>query len=104
MVADERAQFATEAGREVAHALSKPEEYLMVIMEKADTMLMGGKDSSVAFCELRGLGLPEDRTAELSALICRLCEKHLHTPPERVYINFFNMPRHMWGWDSKTFG
>lgn len=87
----------------VAQALGKPERYVMVSLETDSDMLFAGEDSPCAYLELKSIGLPGDRTAELSATLCELLGAGLDVPRERIYIEFADAPRHMWGWDGGTF-
>ncbi len=75
----------------------------MVILEPTSAMCFGGDSSPVAFLELKSLGLPEDRTTELSAALCALLQTALSVPTDRVYIEFASPPRHLFGFDSRTF-
>lgn len=91
------------ASARVAELLGKPERYVMVILEPTPTMCFGGDTSPLAFLELKSLGLPEDRTPELSAALCSLLQDALGIAPDRVYIEFASPPRHLFGFDSRTF-
>jgi phenylpyruvate tautomerase PptA (4-oxalocrotonate tautomerase family) len=87
----------------VAEALGKPERYVMVSLETEAAMLFGDDDSPCAYLELKSIGLPQERTAELSAILCELIGKELDIPSERIYIEFADAARHMWGWNDATF-
>lgn len=87
----------------VAEELGKPETYVMVVLEDAVEMLMGGSKEPTAFVELKSLGLPENSTTELSNSICNFLQEKLDILPVRIYINFSNVERHMWGWNDGTF-
>lgn len=91
------------ASAQVAELLGKPERYVMVILEPTPAMCFGGNTSPLAFLELKSLGLPEQRTPELSAALCALLQDALGISPDRVYIEFASPPRHLFGFDSKTF-
>ena len=92
-----------EASRTVAEALGKPESYVMVDLSDGRHMSFAGDTSPLASLELKSLGLPEERTPELSAVLCRLVSDALGIPGERIYIEFSSPQRHMWGWDGRTF-
>ncbi|BAO43763.1 phenylpyruvate tautomerase MIF-related protein [Thiolapillus brandeum] len=89
---------------EVARLLGKPESYVMIIVEDARMMTMGGTSEGTAYLKLKSLGLPEDDTPSLSKALCDLVADTLEVSPDRIYIEFFNPPRHMWGWNRSTFG
>lgn len=87
----------------VAELLGKPERYVMVLFEPVADMCFGGNTAPAAYLELKSLGLPEQRTAELSAALCRLLDEQLKVPADRVYIEFASPPRHLFGFDGGTF-
>jgi phenylpyruvate tautomerase PptA (4-oxalocrotonate tautomerase family) len=103
-VPEERGErLIKRASQTVATALAKPESYVMVILDPPAAMCFGGSTDALAFLELKSLGLPEDRTPELSATLCELVESELGVPKSRVYIEFASPPRHMFGFDGRTF-
>ena len=92
-----------QCSAKVAEVLGKPERYVMVSREPQANMIFSGDDSPCAYLELKSIGLPGDRTGELSATLSGLIEEELDIPPERTYIEFADAPRHMWGWNGGTF-
>lgn len=88
----------------VAELLGKSEKYVMVAVEAATPMLFGGDDSPCAYLELKSLGLPEDQTTRFSESLCGTIGEMLNLPTSRIYIEFASPPRHLWGWDNRTFG
>ncbi len=98
-----RDAFLVDASRQVADALGKPERFVMVSFEGGLAMLFAEDAAPTAFMELRSLGLPEERTPELSRLLCDLADRHLGVAASRVFINFADVARSMWGWDGRTF-
>jgi len=102
-VTQEQAQaLISKASNLVASELGKPENYVMVALAPPVPMLFAGSDAPTAYLELKSIGLPESRTAELSKALCNLMSD-LNISPNRVYIEFADAPRAMWGWDSRTF-
>jgi phenylpyruvate tautomerase PptA (4-oxalocrotonate tautomerase family) len=75
----------------------------MIGLEPGEAFLFGGDDRPLAYLELKSIGLPADRTKALSAELCRLISTELEISPDRVYIEFHNAPRNMWGWNGSTF-
>ncbi|NBC13903.1 MAG: hypothetical protein GVY09_11270 [Gammaproteobacteria bacterium] len=92
------------ASAAVAELLGKPEGYVMVLVEPVADMSFGADSAPCAYLELKSLGLPEDRTPALSAALCDFVERHLGVPKARVYIEFASPPRHLFGFDGRTFG
>jgi len=83
--------------------LAKPEKYIMIAVEPVTDMYFGGNNEPAAFVELKSIGFPPDSTPKLSEAICKLLQMQLGISPERVYIEFSDAPRHMFGWNSDTF-
>ena len=102
---DETAQqsLLKKASASVAEQLGKPENYVMVTLQPAQTMLFAGTDDPLAYLELKSIGLPETATKDLSNSLCTLMAQALDIEKNRVYIEFTDAPRHMWGWDGGTF-
>lgn len=100
---DTVASLVRKASGTVAELLGKPERYVMVRLEHNPHMLFGGEDTPLAYLELKSIGLPGDRTAELSQALCDLVSSALGVPSERIYIEFADAERHMWGWNGSTF-
>ena len=91
------------ASSTVAEMLGKPERYVMVRLEHSQDMLFAGSDSPLAYLELKSIGLPGDRTVEFSHALCELIGQQLEIPTDRIYIEFSDAARHLWGWNGKTF-
>jgi phenylpyruvate tautomerase PptA (4-oxalocrotonate tautomerase family) len=87
----------------VAQELGKPEEFVMIAVQPDTPMLFAGTDDPVAFLELKSIGLPAQRTKQLSQTLCTLINRHLGIRPERVYVKFIDVRRGMWGWKGDTF-
>ncbi len=93
----------SKASKQVASELGKPESYVMVALEANVPMLFAGDDSPLAYLELKSIDLPEDKTRQLSIALCNLMEESAGISKERVYIEFTNVKRNMWGWNGSTF-
>lgn len=98
-----RETFLREASATVAQMLSKPESYVMVLLETGQSMLFGASDAPLAYVELKSLGLDEGQTAGYSAKLSALLEQHLGVAPQRVYIEFASPARHLFGYNGATF-
>ena len=53
--------------------------------------------------ELKALGLPAEKTTDLSRELCALIHQALSIPTERIYIEFGDVARGMWGWNGGVF-
>lgn len=100
---EKTASLIREASSTAASLLGKPESYVMVRITHNPAMMFGGTTEPLAYMELKSLGLPENRTTELSAGLCELLSRQLDIPANRVYIEFANGIRHLWGWNGGTF-
>ncbi len=92
-----------KASATVAERLGKPERYVMVTLDADRPMLFAGNDAPLAYLELKSIGLPDNSTTTLSAALCDLISDELNIPSDRIYIEFSNAERQMWGWDGRTF-
>ena len=99
----DRPQALKQLSTSVAQALGKPERYVMVSYQHNPDMLFGASDAPLAYLELKSIGLPSDKTSALSACLAEAMQSHLGIPADRVYIEFADAQRHMWGWDGGTF-
>lgn len=95
--------LVAEASRTTASLLGKPESYVMVRVTHNPDMMFAGTQEPLAYLELKSLGLPEDGTTELSQGLCALMSSELAIPADRIYIEFTNGVRHLWGWNGGTF-
>jgi phenylpyruvate tautomerase PptA (4-oxalocrotonate tautomerase family) len=91
------------ASETVASMLGKPERYVMVMLNQPQQMLFAGDDSPLAYLELKSIGLPADRTSEFSRTLCNFISQQLQIPSDRIYIEFSDTQRHLWGWNGATF-
>jgi phenylpyruvate tautomerase PptA (4-oxalocrotonate tautomerase family) len=87
----------------VAEILGKPESYVMIALKPETPLIFDGSDEPVAFVRVKSIGLPKERCAQLSEKICGLIEQELHVPKNRVFIDFKDLERAMFGWNGKTF-
>jgi phenylpyruvate tautomerase len=100
---DQRDAFLNTVSRVVAEELEKPESYMMVILETERPILFAGTSEPAAFMDLKAIGLPANKTAQLSASLCELAQACISVPAGRVYINFADVPPNLWGWNGETF-
>ena len=87
----------------VSAQLGKPVDYVMVAIDPPRPMLFAGSDEPAAYLELKSIGLSPSNTMDFSAALCNLISDELSINKQRVYIEFSNVERNMWGWDGSTF-
>ena len=95
--------LATKASTLVSEQLGKPEDYVMISVENNAAMQFAGSDEPLAYLELKSIGLPENTTAEISSHLCDLVSSETGIESARIYIEFTDAPRNMWGWNRSTF-
>ncbi len=99
----EATALAQKASKTVSELLGKAERYVMVALEDGTSMVFAGSNAPLAYLELKSIGLPPERTKSFSQALCSFIQNELSIPPERIYIEFDDAPRNMWGWNGDTF-
>ncbi len=99
----EASTLAGHASVVVAEQLGKPERYVMTSVESNPAMQFAGNTAPLAYLELKSIGLPESLTADISRALCGMLASETGVEPERIYIEFTDAPRKMWGWNNGTF-
>lgn len=100
---DKKSNLLASLSATTAESLGKPESYVMVSLRDNVPMLFAGSDAPLAYLELKSIGLPENKTSALSSTLCSSINQALGIDTDRVYIEFSDAPRAMWGWDNHTF-
>jgi phenylpyruvate tautomerase PptA (4-oxalocrotonate tautomerase family) len=87
----------------LVRVLNKPEKYIMVIIEDKEDIFFAGTTEPAAYLEVKSIGtFTAEQTTELSNSFCSSLKEE-GIPPERVYIEFKDVQRFMWGYNSTTF-
>ncbi len=104
-VLDEPVQNALlkKASATISAQLGKPVDYIMVAIDPPRPMMFAGSDEPTAYLELKSIGLSSANTTDFSAALCNLIAGELSIDKDRVYIEFSNSERSMWGWNGATF-
>lgn len=101
---DKKTALLASLSKIVAGTIGKPEQYVMVVIGPA-AILMSGKPGDAAFVDIRSIGgLSDDVNRQLAQKIGGLLKESLGVPPDRVYLNFTDVPAGSWGWNGDTFG
>ena len=101
---EKRHALLTSLSKLVADTIGKPEEYVMVTVSAA-SVLMSGKTGHCCFVDIRSIGgLSADVNRKLSQKVCRILNETMGVSPNRVYLNFTDVPATNWGWNGNTFG
>jgi phenylpyruvate tautomerase PptA (4-oxalocrotonate tautomerase family) len=99
-------QEVHQAGAQIlAEVLGKSTDYVMVLVNTASALSFAQDDQTpCAYLEVKNIGgFTPKTTEELSLRLCELVNQKLQTPANRVYIEFQNAERYLWGWNGKTF-
>ena len=102
--AEKREGILKNLSKIISDSTGKPEQYVMAIIENSD-FIMGGESAIAAFADVRGIGgINRDINAKITEKLCELLEKDLAISPNKVYVNFTDIPAANWGWNGSTFG
>ena len=95
----------TEGTEVLSSALGKSSDFVMVIVEESMSASFGGNlTDPCAYLEVKNVGeLSPEITGELSRRLGELVQKEFGVPLDRIYIEFQESKRHLWGWPGKTF-
>ena len=98
----QKEEIKTELGRLIA-TLNKSEAYLMVGIEDAYDLWLGGKKlEKGAYVAVSLYGnAPKDAYDKLTGQICDLFREKLSIPGNAVYVTYH--PVSDWGWNGKNF-
>lgn len=88
----------------LAKHFGKPESYVMTSFEPEVKMTFGGTFEPVCYIEIKNVGrMSPDVTKAMSQDFCQTIQEHLSVPKNRIYIEFVDAERAMWGWNGGTF-
>ena len=99
----DKKQFKEDATSLLSKVLQKPSQYIMIILETNVDMMFGGSEDPLAYVELKSIGLPGNATSYISSELCSFLEGELKVPQNRIYIEFADAQRNMFGWNGGTF-
>ncbi|MGF1492113.1 MAG: phenylpyruvate tautomerase MIF-related protein [Microcoleaceae cyanobacterium] len=87
----------------LAQQLGKPESYVMTALEANVPMTFAGTPEPTCYVEIKSIGLPTEKAKPMSQEFCQALNQVLGIPIERIYIEFADVPRALWGWKGTTF-
>ncbi|MFP6893518.1 MAG: phenylpyruvate tautomerase MIF-related protein [Opitutales bacterium] len=99
----DKAELLTELSFKCAEILGKSEDYVMVRLNLGESIFFAGTDEPALFAELFSIGLSAMDAPTLSFALCKFLSERLAIAPKRIYLNFHDVPREMWGWNGSTF-
>lgn len=96
-------QLLTDLSGVLSKVTGKPEAYVMITIQHADTC-MAGESCIAAFVDIRGIGgLDPETNKKLSKAVCDCLFDNLGIEGDKIYINFTDIKAANWGWDGGTF-
>lgn len=101
--AESRTALSARLSRFTAHATSKPEQWVMILIQDDQTMLFAGTSAPCAFVEFKNVGLADADMPDISSGLCKLLQEQIGIEPARTYIEFASAEPQHWGWNSGTF-
>ncbi len=88
----------------MAKHFGKPESYVMTAFEPDVKMTFGGTFDPVCYVEVKNIGkMTSEQTKSMSQDFCQEINEILGVPTNRIYIEFANAERSLWGWNGGTF-
>ena len=89
----------------LSSVLNKSEDYIMCVCPKSHYQSFANNFSDPSiYVEIKNVGvLSPEVTSELTEKLTSMLIGNTDTPASRIYIEFQNSERHMWGWNGKTF-
>ena len=87
-----------------AELLGKSEAYVMIALKSGTVMTFAGSYEPAAFIEVKSIGLPEVQCGAFATKISAFIHEELGIEPDRVFIDFTDLPRTRFAWNGKTFG
>ncbi|MEC4896128.1 MAG: phenylpyruvate tautomerase MIF-related protein [Oscillatoria sp. PMC 1051.18] len=88
----------------LAKHLGKPESYVMTAFESGVPMTFAGTIEPTCYVEVKSIGqMTPAQTEAMSQDFCQQITEKLGVPINRIYIEFNDAERHMWGWNGATF-
>lgn len=100
---DAVASLLAAGSASLATTMGQPEAYVMTLFERADGMTMAATSDPSCLIEVRSVvELTADQTRAITGELCTLVEERLGIGPLRVFVNFTDFRRAMWGFNGST--
>ncbi|HPA11698.1 MAG TPA: phenylpyruvate tautomerase MIF-related protein [Bacteroidales bacterium] len=100
-IADKNA-FIGQSSKEIARILGKTEKYVMVIFTFNPNFIFSTSDEPALYVELKSIGLPTEKTGEISRKIIDFLSSKTGVIQSRIFIEFTDVPPNLWGWNGGT--
>lgn len=94
----------SEGAAIISQEIGKSLDFVMVLVEVGASASFGGKSLPVAYLEVKNVGeLIPKVTSSLAQRLSALIVDELSIPKDRIYIEFQESERRLWGWNGETF-
>tara|TARA_B100000700_G_C14512967_1_gene609504 strand:- start:75 stop:410 length:336 start_codon:yes stop_codon:yes gene_type:complete len=87
---------------EISSLTGKPEKYVMVIVDKVNTILFDRTFEPSAYIEVKAIGSLDSKT--ISSSLCSILENNTNVKSNRIYLNIQSVEATNWGYDKSVFG
>ena len=82
--------------------LGKGENWVMIGFEDGVSLSFQGSTEKIVYVEVKAYGTPAVAGADkMTAEICKIVEKELKIPANRVYVSYWGT--NQWGWNGGNF-
>ena len=89
----------------LSEEIGKSSDFVLTMINFCEDMTFGDSSNYCAFAEVKNVGKIETNvTSSISKKLCSLISECLGVKEEKVYIEFQESERHLWGWNGRTFG
>ena len=88
----------------LSEEIGKSPDFVLTMINFCENMSFGDSPAYCAFVEVKNVGkINPEITSLISKRLCSLISDFLEIEEEKIYIEFQESERHLWGWDGKTF-
>ena len=96
--------IVTKSGEILREEADKPEEYLMIKINRESEMCFGSEKKECAYIDLRVLGkLSDIQKNNITEKMSRVIAEEAKIDEENIYITFTEISSENWGHNGKTF-
>lgn len=100
---DKKLEIMKTISKAMAKHTGKPESYIAVSINDGQDMIFGGSDAPTALACMYSIGaIAQESNGKITADVTDLLEE-FGVKEDRIYINFFDVPRANVGWSRRTF-
>ena len=100
---EKKLEFMKAASKALQGGLGKPESYIAIAVNDGVDIIWAGEETPCALGVVYSLGaINRENNAKVTASLTDLLAE-FGVPADRIYINFFDVPRENMGYNGKTF-